>query len=980
MKIFANKFSYATNSKKIKSVQERDNVTCSELAYNKINCDEVSQYSSSDVTTGRISPSQKKIESLHVFRNEEGNVTNRASKSKSLSLGKSRVQTIHKLKELRVVLKRLPELWLRKNQFTVGRIDKLSNQNKYTSRNIAVKPNSCSDVNKSNCTKAQVTDSSDSSSTLDAVLHKGITDSSAVQDAELILFLSKFKTEHPEFLVKKLHVSLHKLSSNLHSYNWSQIENIYQRCKDCHIITVHNSINQENSPNRAAVNKSSTRLESSKKLSILHGSESSYENLNVVVKRKRQRKWHFNCIFCSDDNETAQQNHLSKKCRGLESVKTFSPFALTEIELSENEMDSSDTSYIPAKERKRTVHSKQNIHNKELSRLRRVSPMELINAVKYAMHLALTEPWLQLDVSGPPECCESQHHRMVLHWMKPDISMSDLFRNALSQGVWLPSLLHMMISAGAIPQPEDVQNILLFVMTSEDQIVKENALTIIQMLFDVWPPCCLHTGSYYSSVFRKSHKVGCQESNGLLLSMVAVLHSQLSCKVEMASDLVTYSALVIKIVVSALAADVASWLSRHQTKKSTKTEYEVPLAQIALGQTGDAQIQFSDVKIIVKLCICDRRTTLHHNVFMDLLHLIAEVYRIRYAVPLKEYPGLGTNCHLLASEIVSQMEHCGMKSESIGQFLCVLKPNWLSMLVGQKLLEKLQGPLRGSVIDTVTSYILEYKDFLKREVTCDEQYGKHKVSTKDTNAKKVNKRDCKGEVQLHRSCRRGNVNAVHRILEVPGVDVNICDNAGWTPLHEAVHYSHTACVQALLNFIPSPGSPYVYTAARADCGTTPLISAAIAGDADMCHLLLQHTGIVLLEDVLEGNDIKPQLKEHIPEEIQSLLKTAKLKYENIIERHLGVSLSVEIWTRLHPLLLPLVCSHMATYHVPLVRSQFGQARCGAVQASSTHVEYSTIRQIMRTLRSFEKMRKVINHLCKRHEIPISAVRNFQSYF
>ncbi|XP_047110488.1 uncharacterized protein LOC124787697 isoform X2 [Schistocerca piceifrons] len=930
MKIFANKFSYATNSKKIKPVQERDNVTCSELAYNKINCDEVSQYSSSDATTGRISPSQKKIESLHVFRNEEGNVTNRASKSKSLSLGKSRVQTIHKLKELRVVLKRLPELWLRKNQFTVGRINKLSNQNKYASRNIAVKPNSCSDVNKSNCTKAQVTDSSDSSSTLDAVLHKGITDSSALQDAELILFLSKFKTEHPEFLVKKLHVSLHKLSSNLRSYNWSQIESIYQRCKDCHIITVHNSIYQENSPNRAAVNKSSTRLESSKKLSILHGNESSYENLNVVVKRKRQRKWHFNCIFCSDDNETAQQNHLSKKCRGLESVKTFSPFVLTEIELSENEMDSSDTSYIPAKERKHTVHGKQNIHNKESLRLRRVSPMELINAVKYAMHLVLTEPWLQLDVSGPPECCDSQHHRMVLHWMKPDISMSDLFRNALSQGVWLPSLLHMMISAGAIPQPEDVQNILLFVMTSEDQIVKENALTIIQMLFDVWPPCCLHTGSYYSSVFRKSHKVGCQESNGLLLSMVAVLHSQLSCKVEMASDSVTYSALVIKVVVSALTADVASWLSRHQTK--------------------------------------------------DLLHLIAEVYRIRYAVPLKEYPGLGTNCHLLASEIVSQMEHCGMKSESIGQFLCVLKPNWLSMLVGQKLLEKLQGPLRGSVIDTVTSYILEYKDFLKREVTCDEQYGKHKVSTKDTNAKKVNKRDCKGEVQLHRSCRRGNVNAVHRILEVPGVDVNICDNAGWTPLHEAVHYSHTACVQALLNFIPSPGSPYVYTAARADCGTTPLISAAIAGDADMCHLLLQHTGIVLLEDVLEGNDIKPQLKEHIPEEIQSLLKTAKLKYENIIERHLGVSLSVEIWTRLHPLLLPLVCSHMATYHVPLVRSQFGQARCGAVQASSTHVEYPTIRQIMRTLRSFEKMRKVINHLCKWHEIPISAVHNFQSYF
>lgn len=965
MKVSVNTSSDGKN-RKIKSAKERVCVNYPELAHSKINQEEVLQYGRSDTKTARVIPPQKKNESRQVFH-DEGNVTQRSNKNKSLTSGKQKVQAIHKLKELRVVLKRLPEVCLRK-------INKnLSFGNRFNSRTKADEKNSCTFVNKSNCSEIQIANNSDSLFTPDAVLYRGIPDSSAMHDNELKSFLHTFKTNHPEILVKEPLVSLHKLPTNLHSRNWSQMERIYERCNDCRSIAANNRINQENAPYQTAVNKSTRSLKTNKKVNVLCENKNSNQNCNELVQRKSRRKWRLNCLYCSEDvnNESVHHNKLLGKGRKNVSVRTLKSKVLAEIDTNEDKMD--------FEENNRTVHCKQRTNNKELGRMRKVSPMELIQAVKYAMHVALTEPWLQLDVSGPPECCEFRHRNMALRWITPDRNMSELFRNGLSQGVWLPSLLHMMISAGAVPEPEDVQNFLLFVMASEDLMVKENALTIIQMLFNLYPPCCLHTGSYYRAVFRKPHKVEGQESNGLLLSMVAALHSQLSCKVEMAAS-VTYSALVIKVVVSALAADLASWLSRHQTKKCTKAKLELPLAQIALGQTDETQINFCDVKNIVELCVCDRRKTVHHDVFMDLVRLIAELYRIHYAVPHNEYPGLGTDCHLLASEIVSQIEHSGMESERIGQFLCVLKPNWLSMLVGQKLLEKLQGPLRGSVIDTVTSYILDYKDFLKREVTHAENLEKDKISIPDAKTKKVNKKDHKGEVQLHRSCRRGNINVVNRLLEVPGIDVNVPDNAGWTPLHEAVHYGHTACVQALLNFIPSPGSPYIYTAARADCGTTPLISAAIAGDADMCHLLLEHTGIVLLEDILEGTEIKPQLKEHIPEAIQALLKKAKLKYGNIIAKHLGISLSVEIWTRMHPLFAPLVCSHMATYNIPLVRQQFGPVGCGTVQGSSTHVEYATIQQIMRTLRSFERMREVIKQLCKRHEIPVSTVYNFQSYF
>lgn len=36
-----------------------------------------------------------------------------------------------------------------------------------------------------------------------------------------------------------------------------------------------------------------------------------------------------------------------------------------------------------------------------------------------------------------------------------------------------------------------------------------------------------------------------------------------------------------------------------------------------------------------------------------------------------------------------------------------------------------------------------------------------------------------------------------------GVDVNTCDNAGWSPLHEACNLGHLEIVRELLNFIPA---------------------------------------------------------------------------------------------------------------------------------------------------------------------------------
>ena len=49
----------------------------------------------------------------------------------------------------------------------------------------------------------------------------------------------------------------------------------------------------------------------------------------------------------------------------------------------------------------------------------------------------------------------------------------------------------------------------------------------------------------------------------------------------------------------------------------------------------------------------------------------------------------------------------------------------------------------------------------------------------------LDKRNKKGETQLHQETLKGNVENVKKLLR-DGASPNTVDNAGWSPLHEAV--------------------------------------------------------------------------------------------------------------------------------------------------------------------------------------------------
>lgn len=78
-------------------------------------------------------------------------------------------------------------------------------------------------------------------------------------------------------------------------------------------------------------------------------------------------------------------------------------------------------------------------------------------------------------------------------------------------------------------------------------------------------------------------------------------------------------------------------------------------------------------------------------------------------------------------------------------------------------------------------------------------------------------------------------------LHVPGVDINVKDHAGWTPLHEACNHGSIECVHAILQHCPD-----VDLLTQVD-GVSPLHDALSVGELDIAKLLLRQGGAVLLQ-------------------------------------------------------------------------------------------------------------------------------------
>uniref|UniRef100_A0A3Q2HSD5 SMC5-SMC6 complex localization factor protein 1 n=1 Tax=Equus caballus TaxID=9796 RepID=A0A3Q2HSD5_HORSE len=176
-------------------------------------------------------------------------------------------------------------------------------------------------------------------------------------------------------------------------------------------------------------------------------------------------------------------------------------------------------------------------------------------------------------------------------------------------------------------------------------------------------------------------------------------------------------------------------------------------------------------------------------------------------------------------------------SKKIGQRPCLESQRALLMLNGakQKQVEGLPE-LPELNLAKCSSSLKRLKKKSEGELSCSKENCPSLVPKMN-----FHKTNLKGETALHRACINNQVEKLILLLSLPGIDINVKDNAGWTPLHEACNYGNTVCVQEILQRCPE-----VDLLTQVD-GVTPLHDALSNGHVEIGKLLLQHGGPVLLQ-------------------------------------------------------------------------------------------------------------------------------------
>ncbi|KAK7498759.1 hypothetical protein BaRGS_00009851, partial [Batillaria attramentaria] len=142
--------------------------------------------------------------------------------------------------------------------------------------------------------------------------------------------------------------------------------------------------------------------------------------------------------------------------------------------------------------------------------------------------------------------------------------------------------------------------------------------------------------------------------------------------------------------------------------------------------------------------------------------------------------------------------------------------------------------------------------------------------------KKTFKVNEKGETPLHVACIKGNLKKVRSLLS-EGHPVNVRDNCGWTPLHEAANHDHKALVELLLD----AGADINDRGGELCNGITPLIDAASCGNMDVVQLLIKRGANTLAKDT-NGSTALRSLQDWYARTAETLEEDSLQQYKEIL--------------------------------------------------------------------------------------------------
>ncbi|KAL5017352.1 hypothetical protein ScPMuIL_006941 [Solemya velum] len=229
---------------------------------------------------------------------------------------------------------------------------------------------------------------------------------------------------------------------------------------------------------------------------------------------------------------------------------------------------------------------------------------------------------------------------------------------------------------------------------------------------------------------------------------------------------------------------------------------------------------------------------------------------------------------LFIHECARRIQYNALDRDELRHIMSCLQPSWFCLAVCQQILHSLDdylvpgnNPVNFISLRLIVSRYFFLLPKLKRRskivspnpilkgINKNIKETQHSIDVKKMN--RVNKRNHKGETILHTACIKNDINKLDELLEVPGIDVNIKDNAGWTPLHEACNHGNLQCVTKLLNFVPAKNMEHLAqdsgSCKKVDLlavsynGLTPLHDSVLNNKLEICEALLQHGGCEQLD-------------------------------------------------------------------------------------------------------------------------------------
>ncbi|XP_066953765.1 SMC5-SMC6 complex localization factor protein 1-like isoform X2 [Macrobrachium rosenbergii] len=441
--------------------------------------------------------------------------------------------------------------------------------------------------------------------------------------------------------------------------------------------------------------------------------------------------------------------------------------------------------------------------------------------------------------------------------------------------------LHLFITPYMYPPPATLGHLLQkMVFEAPFALAYSRAIDIAHRVLFLFPPLNLKMRKYYVSVLSSAAKHDkefheklylpwkfmVRPIESLLSSPSSSNDSSMSSSCENDSLHRSSSLGLLEFIVTLLSEDL-----RQPNHKELVREHIA--WQVFWGHSQDPREITPPIKQLLRFWISAKAAPVTVRYCLGTLVAIVMELAWRHErcllLPVTPQPFSIGN---LADFIRHRIQECG--SNTLMQLMCELPTPWSRAVLG---IIVFQSEAQVRERDLALGDIVEYALLLENQ----QEQSKSKVSDtakvlslspRRKQQKSINKRGPKGETKLVLACMKDNVSKVHELLAVPGIDINLADNNGWTALHEAAIRGHDSCVKALLSYdcsksVDMKNTLHLYLRranyyvcnvfAQSYNGDTALHDAVSNNHFETAKLLLDHGGGALLK--IANNDGKTAL-------------------------------------------------------------------------------------------------------------------------